>query len=74
MAPYVYGGVQIIHPRLMEGSPEGAFSLHRQWTRAIENGRLFGLVHDGAWFHLSRPGDLRVAENALATGLARAMF
>jgi N-acetyl-alpha-D-muramate 1-phosphate uridylyltransferase len=74
VAPYVYGGVQIIHPRLMEGSPEGPFTLHRQWSRAIEDGRLFGLVHDGAWFHLSRPRDLRVAENALATGLVRALF
>ncbi|MDB5370159.1 MAG: Nucleotidyl transferase [Roseomonas sp.] len=74
VSPYVYGGLQVIHPRLMEGSPEGPFSMHRQWTRAIEAGRLFGLVHDGAWFHLSRPIDLRRAEGALATGLVRAMF
>ncbi|EHL95449.1 nucleotidyl transferase [Acetobacteraceae bacterium AT-5844] len=74
VAPYVYGGIQILHPRLMEGSPEGPFSLHRHWNRAIEAGRLFGLVHDGAWFHLSRPVDLRRAEGALATGLARVLF
>jgi MurNAc alpha-1-phosphate uridylyltransferase len=74
VSPYVYGGLQIVHPRLLEGSPEGPFSMHRQWTKAIEAGRLFGLVHDGAWFHLSRPIDLRRAEVALATGLVRPLF
>ncbi len=74
VSPYVYGGIQIVHPRLMQGSPEGPFSMNRQWNRAIEAGRLFGAVHDGAWFHLSRPIDLRRAEVALATGLVRALF
>ncbi|MBO1075173.1 nucleotidyltransferase family protein [Roseomonas marmotae] len=74
VSPYVFGGLQIVHPRLMEGSPEGSFSMREPWSRAIEAGRLYGLVHDGAWFHLSRPGDLRVAEAALATGLTRALF
>jgi MurNAc alpha-1-phosphate uridylyltransferase len=74
VSPYVYGGIQVVHPRLMEDSPAGPFSMNRQWNRAIEAGRLFGTVHEGAWFHLSRPIDLRRAEVALATGLVRAMF
>ncbi|MBO1080616.1 nucleotidyltransferase family protein [Roseomonas haemaphysalidis] len=74
VSPYVYGGIQILHPRLMRDSPEGPFSMNRHWNRAIADGRLFGTVHDGAWFHLSRPIDLRRAETALATGLVRAMF
>jgi MurNAc alpha-1-phosphate uridylyltransferase len=74
MSPYLFGGVQILHPRLFEGAPDGAFSLNRLYDRAIAAGRLFGLVHDGVWFHLSTPRDLKRAELALRTGLARALF
>ncbi|WP_159992907.1 nucleotidyltransferase family protein [Roseomonas sp. 18066] len=74
ISPYVYAGVQIVSPRLFREAPEGPFGTMQLWERAIEEERLFGLVHDGAWFHLSRPVDLRKAENALATGLVRALF
>lgn len=74
MSPYLYGGVQILHPRLFDGAPEGAFSLNRLYDRAIEAERLFGLVHDGVWFHLSTPRDLQRAELALQSGLTRALF
>ncbi|MBI0433483.1 nucleotidyltransferase family protein [Roseomonas sp. KE0001] len=74
IAPYLYGGLQILHPRLFAGAPDGAFSTNLLWNRAIENGRAFGQVHDGAWFHLSTPMDLRRAEAALATGLTRPLF
>jgi len=74
IAPYFYAGLQVVHPRLFEGAPEGSFSMNLLWNRAIEAGRLFGLVHDGAWFHLSTPVDLRRAEAALATGLTRPLF
>jgi MurNAc alpha-1-phosphate uridylyltransferase len=74
MSPYLYGGVQILHPRLFDGAPEGAFSLNRLYDRAIEAERLSGLVHDGVWFHLSTPRDLDRAELALRSGLTRALF
>ena len=61
-------------PALFEGAPEGAFSLNRVYDRAMENGRLFGLVHDGVWFHLSTPEDLNHAEETLRAGLVRALF
>ncbi len=74
IAPYLFAGVQILSPALFEGAPSGAFSLNRLYDRAIENGRLFGLVHDGVWFHLSTPEDLRYAEATLRAGLVRALF
>ncbi|BDG75321.1 nucleotidyltransferase family protein [Roseomonas fluvialis] len=74
IAPYLYAGVQILSPALFEGAPAGAFSLNRLYDRAIEAGRLFGLVHDGVWFHLSTPEDLRYAEDTLRAGLVRALF
>ncbi len=66
--------MQILSPSLFVDAPAGAFSLNRLYDRAIENGRLFGLVHDGAWFHLSTPEDLHNAEATLRAGLARALF
>jgi MurNAc alpha-1-phosphate uridylyltransferase len=74
MAPYIFAGVQILSPALFEGAPGGAFSLNRLYNRAIEAGRLYALVHDGVWFHLSTPPDLERAEVAMRAGLVRAIF
>ena len=71
VAPYLYAGVQIIHPRLLDGTQPGRFGLMGPWMRAIEAGRLYGLVHDGAWFHLSTPPDLQRAEEVLDKGLVK---
>lgn len=62
VAPYLFAGVQILHPRLFEGKPTGSFSLNLLYDRAIESGRLFGVLHDGKWFHVGTPEDLAVAE------------
>ncbi len=74
IAPYLFGGVQILHPRLFRDIPAGPFSLNLLYDRAIEAGRLFGLVHDGAWFHLSTPRDLERAETMLRAGMVAALF
>ena len=65
VAPFVFAGVQILHPRLFEGAPEGAFSLNRLYDAAAEAERLRGLRHDGEWFEVGTPKALRVAEEAL---------
>lgn len=74
LSPYIFSGVQILAPALFEGAPTGRFSLNRLYDRAIEAGRLYALVHDGIWFHLSTPGDLERAEASMRTGLVRALF
>jgi N-acetyl-alpha-D-muramate 1-phosphate uridylyltransferase len=74
IAPYLFGGVQILSPSLFDDLPDGPFSLNRVYDRAIEAGRLFGLVHDGAWFHLSTPRDLDRAEMLLRAGVLPALF
>ncbi len=78
LAPYVFAGVQVLSPALFQRAPRdepaGAFSLNRLFDQAIATGRLFGLVHDGVWFHLSTPADLERAEAAMQAGLVRAMF
>lgn len=65
IAPFIYAGIQILHPRLFAGAPEGAFSLNRLYDQAQEAGRLWGLRHDGEWYHVGTPGELRAVEDAL---------
>ncbi len=65
VVPYVFAGVQLLSPRLFDGAPAGRFGMNPLWDRAIAEGRLRALVHDGLWFHLSRPQDLSEAEQAL---------
>jgi len=65
-APFVFAGVQILHPRLFSGAPAGAFSLNLLYDRAHRAGRLFGLAHDGGWLHVGTMDGLAAAERALA--------
>jgi MurNAc alpha-1-phosphate uridylyltransferase len=74
IVPYVYAGLQIIRPSLLRDGPTGSFSMNVVWDRAIADGRLRAVVHDGIWFHLSTPPDLAEAEailQARVTGDAR---
>jgi len=66
VAPFVWAGVQIIHPRLFKDCPSGAFSTNLLWNRAIEAGRLYGIRHDGVWMHVGCPEGLRQAKAFLA--------
>jgi MurNAc alpha-1-phosphate uridylyltransferase len=62
MAPFVFTGVSIAHPRMFENAPQGAFSLNRVWDAAIEQGRLYGIRLDGLWMHVGTPEALIEAE------------
>jgi MurNAc alpha-1-phosphate uridylyltransferase len=62
VSPFLFTGLQILHPRLFDGAPAGKFSLNLLYDRAIEAGRMYGLVHDGPWFHIGTPGGLAEAE------------
>lgn len=64
--PYVFAGVSIAHPRLLEGAPSGAFSLNVLWDRAIANSRVFGIVLDGLWMHVGTPEAVIDAEERIA--------
>ena len=65
VAPLVFSGIQMFHPRLFEGTPEGPFSLNLVYDKAAEAERLWGLRHDGDWFHIGTPENLRDVEDAL---------
>ena len=63
VSPYLFTGVQILHPRLFKGAPEGPFSLNVLYDKAVEARRLYGIVHDGEWFHVGTLEALGEAEN-----------
>lgn len=65
VAPFVYGGLQLLHPRLFADAPEGRFSMNLLWDRAIAAGRLHGLRHDAEWFEVGRPQAIGQAEHLL---------
>lgn len=69
LAPFVFAGVSIAHPRLFENAPSGPFSLNKLWDRAIDKGRLYGLRLEGIWMHVGTPDALAEAEAALSAPL-----
>ncbi len=66
VAPYIYAGITLATPALLRGLPAGEMSMNAVWDRAIAGRRLLAVVHDGLWFHMTRPADLAEAEHALA--------
>ena len=63
VSPWLFTGIQLLHPRLFDDAPQGALSLNVLYDRVMENERLFGAVHDGEWFHVGSPEGLEEAES-----------
>jgi len=61
---FMFTGIRICHPRALRDTPEGPFSFLQVMDGAEQEGKLFGLVHDGAWHHISTPEDLQRVEEA----------
>lgn len=62
IAPFVYTGIQLVSHRLLREAPKGAFSTNVFWQRAIDEGRLYGLIHTGEWFEVGDPGSIAPTE------------
>lgn len=64
-APYIFTGVEIIHPRVFDGCPEGAFSLSHLWKQRLRSDgfydRIRAVVYAGDWLNV---GDLTGLETA----------
>lgn len=65
VAPFVFAGVTVTHPRLFVDAPEGVFSANMLWDRAIGAGRLFGHRHEGVWMHVGTPDAVLEAQAAM---------
>lgn len=64
-APFMFTGVQLLHPRLFEKCPSGPFSLNVLYDKALAQGRLFGLRHDGKWLHVGTEEALAAASRII---------
>lgn len=74
-ADYVFTGVQIMHPRVFEGCPDGAFSLSKLWKQRIGpdgwHQRVHAIVHDGDWINVGDLEGLKTAEEYYSLAGAR---
>ena len=65
VAPFVYTGVALMHPRFFVDPPAAPYSLNVLFDRAIEAERLFGVRLEGIWLHVGTPAAIRDAEAAI---------
>ncbi len=68
IAPFIYTGIQLVSKRLLRDAPDGKFSTNILWSRAIEEGRLFGLSFTGLWYEVGTPQAIKPTEDALGRG------
>lgn len=68
-APYIFTGVEIIHPRVFADSPDGAFSLSKLWQQRLGADGFFtrirAVVHEGEWLNVGDLAGLAAAEDRL---------
>lgn len=60
--PFVYAGAAVIHPRVFKGAVAEPHSLNRQFNKAINDGRLFGMPMRGRWLTVGTPDAIPEAE------------
>jgi MurNAc alpha-1-phosphate uridylyltransferase len=60
--PVVYAGAIVMHSSLLDEAPTDAFNLNIYFDRAIEKGRLFGMMMEGEWITVGTPEALPAAE------------
>lgn len=64
IAPFVFSGIQLCSVNLLRDPPaEAKFSTNVFWSRAIEEGRLFGTIHAGEWIEIGQPEHIAPAED-----------
>lgn len=65
-APFVFTGIQIVHPRIFTDLPEPPFSMNMIYDRYVQadgwmNARIYTIIHDGDWLHVGDPKGLEEA-------------
>lgn len=67
--PFVFAGIQLLHPRLFTAAPDGAFSMNVLYNRGIAEDktlpRIRGIAHDGLWLHVGDARGIAEAEKRL---------
>ena len=71
VSPFVMAGVSIMTAAQFADTPDGAFSNLLLWQRAEEAGRLFGVRHEGNWYHVGTPGAVPLVDSHLQAPASR---
>ncbi len=62
---HVFTGAQILKASLFENCPQGPFSVHQIWNKAMASGRMMGILHRGWWADVGHPQGIALAEAML---------
>lgn len=65
---YMWTSIRMCDKSLFDDTPDGPFSFLTLMDRAQDRGRLYGMVHDGEWYHITTPDDLTQIDAALRAG------
>jgi len=63
--PVVYAGALALMPALLDDAPDDAFNLNIYFDRAIETGRLRGMMLEGHWITVGTPEAIGAAETVI---------
>lgn len=66
--PYIFTGIQLLHPRLFNSCPEGRFSVVELYQRAAKNQRLKAIVLNGEWSDVGTVTALNTLRQRLTNG------
>ncbi len=67
VSPWVFTGIQLFKPSLLKTQDA---HMHALWDRLIEEGKLYGALHDGEWFHVDNSDSLKLAKTYMDTHYA----
>lgn len=60
---YMFTGIRITTPQIFDTAPQGTFSYRDLMDSAQKKGRLYAVIYDGQWHHISTPQDLERVHN-----------
>lgn len=70
VSPYVFAGVYIVHPRVLDDEDPGRFSMNRVFDKLLAQDRLYGALMDGLWLHVGTPDAIAAANRAVLESAA----
>lgn len=71
VSPFVMAGVSIMTASSYADTPAGAFSNLALWQRAEAARRLFGVRHEGNWYHVGTPAAVPLVDSHLRDPASR---
>lgn len=64
-SPVVYAGAIAMNTSFLDDAPDDAFNLNLYFDKAIERGRLYGIMLEGHWLTVGTPAAIDAAEETI---------